>query len=538
MANPTPALWASYSPHPAHFKIPNSYSFMSRIIAIHCNGNLLQIVVVKHRPTGNAVEAVFAAPIAELDDPATIGRRLAELLVPYRQGHLQTCFCPDRNQLIWQALTLPPAPESDLSDLVRFQIAQKMPLSDSKTRWDFLHYSGSEETPHQVLAIGIGPKEIGQIEQIAAAADLKVDHLVPIQAGWITMVRRVVGGDGHDRPDSHESRFHVASEAGVATLWIMTGGKVTLLRTFHLPETKEETALLRKVADEIRRTRMAVAQAEPHSHIRGITLAGHLSSKTLAESLAQALDIPVDLAKIEPLPNALPSVPEPGPHGESPEMGDSPEKAGPRAYARLPLAGIALVLADGHLPMLDLLHPRHTPTAPNRRRTYWLAALAAAVLVLWLGWKGNENLFGPKRAAARAEQELATLQSSTDQNQEVQQQAIVIRKWADGGMNLLDTLERLSLDLRPSRLDAEDFNAKEDLVVIGMTMDRTQLQLDAEAREKATVGKLETRLRQDQLSVQRDNPKQAKQLEQYGWPFRLILEPSSKSSADAAEEQP
>ena len=163
--------------------------------------------MVKWRATSTSIEAVLNVPLAEDADAETTGRSLAAALAPYRKGSQQTIVCVDRDKLQWQQLSLPPASAEELPELVRFQFERDMVSTEEDKGFDYLPLSGDEETPHQVLAIGVASEELAEIRQVVDAADLKLDRLVPIQIGRIALVRRAVAMQKEWHPSPNASHI-------------------------------------------------------------------------------------------------------------------------------------------------------------------------------------------------------------------------------------------------------------------------------------------------------------------------------------------
>lgn len=499
---------------------------MSRFIAIHCSEQQARAVVVRSRTTGTAIEAVLTMPLDGANDPSQIGRRLARALAPYRKGLQQTVICVDRDRLQWQQFSLPPAPASDLPDLVRFQAERDLVLADDATGLDFLLLSGDENSPHQVLAIAIAPTELAAIRQVADAAELKIDRLVPLQAGWLAIVRRAVAMQKSTPTASAGTSLFAASQASDATIWATTGNRVVLLRTLRLPGLGNPAALSQALRGELQRTMLTLEQTPSAAPVADVWLAGDLAQTGLVEDLGQQLPQMIHTVDASPLFSSA--------HFSADEGDRTP------APADCILAGLVLDEAERLPPPVDLLNPRHQAVPANRGRTWALAAAAVAALLMLAGWHGYQNIAQPRQAAARAHQQLAELEQSIADYQADEQQAAAIRNWTTASVNLLEQLEQLSLDLRKKPLDEEDFAAENDVVLMELNLQGQQFQLDAIARNRNAVQPLEAQLRGDRYLVERDNPRKTGKLGKYVWPFRVIVEladePSSSEGKPPATE--
>jgi Tfp pilus assembly protein PilN len=251
--------------------------------------------------------------------------------------------------------------------------------------------------------------------------------------------------------------------------------------------------------------------------VAAVWLAGDRPRAAELHELGQQLDLPIDFIDCHDV------LPQP------------PETFAPWAF---PLAGLALDAAHRRAPLVDLVHPHRAITTQGNRRTYVLLATALACLLAWATWLGYQNLRLPQQAAAAANRQAALLQERGDTDRTDQQLAAALGRWSAGQVDLLDQLRRLSINLRPSSFDAEDFSASEDLVLMALNMQRQTFDLDAVATNRDAVGAFEARLRADHYLVQRDNTNQKSALENYNWPFRVIVQLPGQSAAPQGGTRP
>jgi|GEM_PF-3109624 len=507
---------------------------MSRILAIHWNPQQVQVVVVNNRATGTILEAAQTMPLGAQDGVAKIAEQLAAGIAPYRQGRCQTIVGLDREYLQWQSLTLPPAPANELPDLVRIQAARSMSLGgDENEGLDYLPLAGDEHTPHEVLAIGIDAEHLAEILQIVSTAGLKMDRLIPLETGWMALVRHVLEQQASAAYAQNKLRLFAALQPERVILWATLGpmgvpsAQVVLFRSLRIPgadlpagspvDPDAGSARFQTLASELKRTLLALQTAHPRDPVAAVWLVGDRPSTDALNELSQQLELPV--------------------HGID-CLGVLPQAAEASASWSLPLAGLALDAAHRRGPPLDLVHPRRANAAQDNWRTYALLAAVAACLLAWTMWHAYQNIQLPQQAAAAANQEAALLQETEATYQADLQLAAALGRWSAGQVNLLDQLERLSKGLRPHPLDANDFSAREDLVLMALNMQRQQFDLDAIAADRSAVGTLEARLRADHYLVKRDNTNRKSELGDYRWPFREIVQLPQQPATSREQARP
>ena len=83
-----------------------------------------------------------------------------------------------RGSIELRQLQLPPAPDEELPDMVRFQAAREFNELDENWLLDFVPIDQGAEGPRTVLAMAIAPAVIRQIEGVCEQAGLKMQRLL------------------------------------------------------------------------------------------------------------------------------------------------------------------------------------------------------------------------------------------------------------------------------------------------------------------------------------------------------------------------
>ncbi len=480
---------------------------MSTVVAIHWNSDSLQYVVAR----GGRVETYSTVAMPEGSGPVAIGKKLAEELSHQVSGRVKTIVALARNSLEWQHLALPPCPTDELPDLVRLQSDRELSATgEDDVGFDYLPLSGDEHNAYQVLTVAIATAQIERIRQVCREANLTVDRIVPLAAGWPALASQA--GLIHRT----ESQVFVAPLASEATLWATRAHNAVLFRQFQYPSTDEHGTQAGAIGNELRRSLLSLSQNDGFANPQ-VTIIGSQASP--AGELAQLLD-----AQVEPAVQAV-------------NIDEQIKSLAGMANAPPPLfalAGLAFDEAAGHSPPVDLLNPRRRPKAAINYRTYALAGIAAALLLLTLGWGGYRNLNAPLEMAAEDRAALDLLEESSEELAEYERKATAVRKWLEESPNLLAHLQHLSRSVRPSELDADDFSFERDLVVEKFNLDKRRLVIDAVARNSRAVQPLEMRLRRANYSPERGKSGPSKK-DDYPWKFQSIIEIDAESDQAASE---
>ena len=478
---------------------------MSAVIAIHWTESALHYVVLAQQGQIQASGSVAVAPETE---PLALGPRLAEALAPYSPARAKVIVAVDRNALEWQHLSLPPCPSDELPELVRMQSDRDLNSSDKDLGFDFLPLVGDEQTPYQVLTVTLTPSELTTINEVFRAANLSLEHLVPLAVGWPAITQQATPCVNLG------TNIFIGLQANEATLWATRSEHVVLFRQFQLPSTADPADLAPAIGSELRRTLLVLSQ-HPDRSTPKVSLVGNSSDQLsgLANTLNDQLEVTVQTLEVVT---------------QHPNLDSS-------ATTTLPLVGLANAVALGNQPLVDLLHPRRSPQKQIDVRTYALAATAGALLLALFGWLSYAKLQAPLHQAEADRAELTLLEEPLDALKEDEQQAASIRDWKAEAPNFLIHLQQISQCLRPKALDAEDFSVDQDVVLDKLQLDKRELRLGALARNSKAVTPLEDRLRAVAYGAQRGKSDLSKTLKDYPWSFQSLV--TITSASDNADRQ-
>ena len=339
---------------------------MPRLLALEWSETEARFAVASSHADQVTIERAFAvnmrpeAPGAE-PVPADVGARIAAALAEHKVGRIDTLVAIGRSNIELRQLTLPPAPDEELPDIVRFTAMREFNALDEDWPLDFLPIDDVPDQPRSVLAAAIAPEMVEQIQRTCQTAGLKPRGLILRPCGAASLFCRRQA-DGRPR-----ARLLVDLLVDEADLTVIIDRKVIFLRTARLPgDPLTDSEAAQALLGEFRRTIAAVQNQLGGRKVEQIVLCGSgQAHAALAELIDARLGTPAEV--FDPFAGLA--------------LGGELQQSLPEHPGRFaPLLGI--LLDDlGHVPHgVDFLHPRKRPAPPSRRKYYIAAAAGVAFL--------------------------------------------------------------------------------------------------------------------------------------------------------------
>lgn len=463
---------------------------MPRFLALEWNETQARAAVAVSRAGRIAFEHAFTvdlrpeqsdgeAPTTEGDRrEAFVGERIAAALAARRITRVGALVAIGRSEIELRRLSLPPAPDDELPELVGFQAMREFNVLGEDWPLDFLPIDSDPEQPRNVLAAAIKPELVAKIQETCQAAGLKPSRLVLRPCAAASLVCR------QEPPKPGEVRLLVDLLAEEADLTVMVGEHVVFLRRARLhgdpvalpseghedspPNGREASEAL---VSEVRRTMVAAQNQLRGERVESVLVCGSGQQHTaLVESIREQIPAPVDLFD---------------PFGELRLEGDLRSSLPDHPDRFAPLLGMLWDELDGTPHAFDFLHPRRRPEPPSRRNTYALAGLAAALLVvlfLGYGWLQSRWL---EADIKRLNTESTALDRLVEQVAETQDACDEIEEWLSGNVVWLDELRWLSEKFP----DAED--AMLTQVTLSVSSGKREIAVDGQAKSVEAATKLD-----------------------------------------------
>ena len=450
---------------------------MPRYLALEWNDDEARVAVAASRAGRVAFEHAFAVDLSGVEPGAEaskelVGQRIAAALAARHLGRVGTLVAVGRSDIELRRLSLPPAPDDELPELVRFQAMREFNALGEDWPLDFIPLDEDPEQPRNVLAAAINPELVDKIGVTCHAAALKPARLVLRPCAAASLVCR------HRPARPGQIRLLVDLLVDEADLTVVIGDRAAFLRRARLrADPLTETAAGELLLSEIRRTMVAAQNQLGVREMESVVLCGAgPQHQALAESIAGQLPVPLDLVD---------------PFGDLHLEGDLQRGLPDHPHRFAPLLGMLRDELEGAPHALDFLNPRRPPKPPSRRNTYALAGLAVAMLVflvMILGWYQRWSL---ETEIGKLQNRQEDLQERLSEAGKIERVVEEVDKWAAAGVGLLDELRWLSEKLP----DAEDAMITQLTWTIGA--ETGYMNLNGRARDVEALTDLERRLQAD-----------------------------------------
>ncbi|UUO04479.1 hypothetical protein M4951_13870 [Blastopirellula sp. J2-11] len=477
---------------------------MAKLIGIEWDGSEIRVVVARPRSGGVTVDSAFAAPrtsdLAESISAALADRNIAVGPV---------CVTLPRSSVELHVLTLPPAPDEDLPDMVRFAAIREFTALTDDWLLDYTPIEVNAVGQTIVLAAGISGKGLKGVETPCSSASLAVEHVGVRPLAAASLMAR----DAHH---ASSVALVVESSSDDIELTIIADGAVVFTRSTRLPGEEGSEERQKALQLESRRTLIAARNQLGAHSVEKIILVGQEELSGMKTSLAATLGLPAELYD----PFSSPAVKYSGAE---------------KLVNRGRYAGLLGLLVEQSAPStrsLDLRNPRRRPAPPSKRRQYVTYATAAAVVVALVAaviWMRLGSLDSDIDAAKT---KLAVLKESNEAAVAQQNDVEKIDRWLESNVQWLDQAYWMATSLPPA----------EETILSRLQMDASQteggvIMLDGFVASEGGIKKLETSLRDDQHQVSNLGSKQS-EVTGYDWNFQERIIVAKPTEPPFAEVEP
>lgn len=313
----------------------------------------------------STVKATASQPSIDHADPhvpvANAGESLRAWLIKAGIAVDRAIIVVPREAVVLRRLQLPQAPPDELPELVRFQAATRTSAPIDTLVLDYLPLPAIDPALGQkVISCTMERDVLQRIQAVCQAAKIEVQSVRISSLTVAELVRTVKALDlGAEQPD-----LVVSQQGQRVELSIFDAGTLVFSHSTQLPEAADETAgadRLKPLKGDLSRCLVTLSQTHPNAGIaRCYYVAGEID--TAVNELLQ-----------QRFPGAVT-------HVDSTSLQTGKSAAGYES-----LMGAALPARDTRL-QLDLLHPRQRKEIPDRRKLYYGAGGAVALIAIMLAY--------------------------------------------------------------------------------------------------------------------------------------------------------
>ena len=456
---------------------------MANKLAIDWDENELRMVAAQGSGRNAKVTDAAVIPIENGDIDETLKRAIGQRGLE----NTATLVAIGRGKAELRELQLPPVPDDELPDMVRFQAIRSFATAGDNATVDFL-VTNRTETGVEMIAAAVGPSNLASIGETCEGAGLSVERIAlrPLAAAALYLVRRSseISGD----------TVLIDLLADDAEIVVARDGDVVFVRTVRMPSGEATRA--RALAGELRRSLVACGSS---GIVQRVILWGRESvhsdeKEVLADASGSQVEVvdPFSLVDVD-------------------SKASLPEHVGRLA----PLVGL-LVASDTEADrLIDFLNPRerYVETPSPYRRALLIGVPVAAALLLAFGV--YRKLKGLDRQIAELKSANAAMQPDVDRAEESIARTEVIDQFLDGDVNWLSEIRRMAIEMPPSdEMIVRSVSASSNPRTGGGT-----LKVEGGVVNPSVIDVFEQALRDDAHQVKGDGASEQKTEDAYRWGF-------------------
>ena len=468
---------------------------MARLLAIDWDNREARYVIGATRGSHVNIEAAGAIALPDSAGPGGTESELSSQLRAVLAGkaaRATTVVGVDRSRIELVSMTLPPASDVELPDMVRNQAMRDNSAIAEDDVLDFVTSDADESGPRAITAVALSRSRLEKIQTIASEAGLAPKSIVvrPYATAGLVL-------DALENRDQACLVINVLSEE--VDLIVLAGGRVVFWRTVRQSGVSRDEAAASRLVAEVQRTLLVAQSRVPGQTAEAVYLCGGLDEHpALAAALRERL--PLELVLTDPFA-AYAGLDEPPEH--------------PGRFASL--VGMLVREIDGGHP-IDFLNPRQAPAPADRRR---VVSLAAAVVVLLLAMGG----YRVWSTFAESDDQIETLTAQLDRLDELVKRNTskaptipLIENWSKDDVNWLDELRDLSIR----------FPSERDAVVLRMNMSQGResggsIDMTGIVRDPVIVSHIENGIRDKYHQISSRHMQEQLQENNYSWHFESSI---------------
>ena len=404
----------------------------------------------------------------ESDEVVTMADSIATGLKEHKVGKGDAIVVVERSVTELRVLSVPPVPDDELPDVVRFQASREFTSVSDGWLVDFIRLPSSPNGQHRVLAGAISPQVAAQIRGTCDTAGLNLKKVVlrPFASGRLLATAGML----------QEDCVLIEHLGETADLTVFSQGGLQLTRSIRVSSEASAEAVAKQLQMELKRTLTSFQNQQHDADVKRVLIMapGDLSS-SLESTLSEALELQCLAVDPWSIFNNLGSA-----------KGSAPEHSETLAAV---LGGFCSSSED--YAEIDFVNPTKPPAPPSNRRRNVLIAATAATLLLSLGglyWVQASQL---DSRLAQLQEEVAKMGREDQTYQDRMKEIGMLEEWVNNRPNWLAEMGEMS----------QQFPLPDDAIVdnLGLSLDaKNQLaviKLTGKASSVEAIRQLEQELR-------------------------------------------
>ena len=324
-------------------------------------------------------------------------------------------------------IELPPSPDDELPDMVRFKA--KSDFASFNDRWliDFVSLDTDQSLPRRVLATAIPPAVEERVQKIVRPSGLKLKRIVLRPFAIMNLLESHLSGD--------QARLVINPGDQFTDVVVAKGSQTVSARTIRTSVDHSAEQRSQQLLSEVRRTIASSKRQLDGTPISGVVLLDDkASNRHLIGNLEERLDIAVECR--QPFDGL--------------QLAGKLKKGVESPWKFTPLLGSLALQASERDPAIDFLNPtRRAEVKSDRSRWIVYSCLAAAAMLgtIGFGWLYLRS------QASEIDELNERLVSQIKRNEdpgtgpsvdEILKKAALVDNWLKSDINWLDELDAIS----------------------------------------------------------------------------------------------
>ena len=419
-------------------------------------------------PSVQKVVAFDLSSGGDTDEVMTMADTIAAGLKEQKVGKGDAVVVVDRSTAELRVLSVPPVPDDELPDIVRFQANREFTSVSEGWLIDFISLPSSPNGQRRVLAGAISPQVAAQIRGACDTAGLNLKKVIlrPFASGSLLSKAGML----------QEDCVLIEMLGDAADLTVYAQGELQLTRSIRLSAEASEEALIKQMQMELKRTLTSFQNQQHDAAIKRVIL---MAPESLAGSLEKELAEGTGLQCLSVDPWSV-----------FKNIG-SAKRHVPSDSEQLGAVLGGLCTPAGDFSEIDFVNPTRPPAPPsNRRRNVLIAATAATLLasVGGLYWVQSSQL---DAQLTQLQQEVAKMGREDQTHQDRLKEIEMLESWVGNRPNWLAEMGEMS----------QDFPLPDDAIVdnLGLALDEKNqlavIKITGKASSAEAIRRLETELR-------------------------------------------
>jgi hypothetical protein len=357
-----------------------------------------------------------------------VGSQLRTVLDRHNIGRVPVLVSIERTGLELLQLSLPPASDNELPDMVANEVLRESPSAADGGAFDYAVF-GDDSTTSRKLMVAILPPDLRvRVDAMLESARLRPEILLPRFFAVASMFRRLV-------TPSEEWHLVIHPSAEEVDFLVFRLGKATFVRTARLPIFSDDNQRDAWMESEIQRTlTVATTEAGETRIVEGVYIfSSPVEFEKLCERIREGLLLPAHC--LNPLENY-----------------ELPAEFAPEHPGRF--TALLGMLNDGFgnvPPIVDFLHPHRPPQRVSRYKIFSAVAAIAVILATLGGVWYWDRLSKVWEKNAELASELKKLDTEIAQDAKMRKLVNDLYKWQGNDVIWLDELRSFSERFLPAR---------------------------------------------------------------------------------------